>query len=186
MKTLLIWLAITLQCLPAYAGGVLMMGGGVAAVATCSTGTANVTQTTEDGTGQANEADQTTGQSFQVTAAGTLHSVAINIPTVTTAGTLTMRVGTSSNLSSTYLDEASLAISTTGLKEFVFPNHPSLATSTTYYFTFGYAGALGDMLYSRSTNDVYANGNKSFGYTTLFDSDNAQTSDMYFIVKLCD
>lgn len=187
MKTLLIWLTIMLQCLPAYAGGVLMMGGGVAAVATCSSGTANVVQESQDGSGQLNEANSTSAQSFQVTSSGTLYSISLNFPTVTTAATVTMRIGTSNNLSTTYLDQASVAVSSTGAAEFVFPNHPSLSTSTTYYFMFGYAGTVGDLWYSRSLSDPYAFGNKSYGYTTLFYSDNEQlTQDTYFTVKLCD
>lgn len=188
MKTLLIWLAIMMQCLPCYAGGVLMMGGGVTAAApVCSSGTTSQSQTTGTEAGAMTGSAETMGQSFQLPSSGSLYSISINVGTVTTGATLRMRVGETSDLSSTYLDQVSVAVSSAGVIEFVLPNHPTLESGTTYYFGVAYSGGAGSMNFIRSTTNTYANGQKYYSSTTAFVMDGPlATQDSYFDIKVCD
>lgn len=111
--------------------------------------------------------DKGVGQSFQVGQAGTLTHIALNIGAALSSGTMAIRVGTSDDLSSTYLAQSdSPTISTSGWASFTFTAGPDLSLSTTYYFVARMmSGTNGDLKGYKSSSSAYANGNLGQGDT---------------------
>jgi hypothetical protein len=152
----------------------------------CSSGTVDTQNTPTDSNVQINETAAVAGQSFQVTQNGSLYSISLSIASVSTAADVAMRVGTSTDLSSSYLDESVVNVSGTGVVEFVFDSHPNLSTGTTYYIVFQFDSGAGDFNFHRGGDD-YANGSRWWGYSTPWQTENeTSTHDIYFIVDLCD
>lgn len=153
--------------------------------ASCTSGT--VVAESWDGESAASISGNTSaGQSFQVTSSGTLHSVDLEAYSITTPGTYKVRVGSSTNMSSSYLAESdAISISATGTISFTFSTHPSLSTGTTYYLSVAAPGS-GDVSFTRNASGTYSNGSYYYGTSSIFNvSDNLSTFDLKFRVKKC-
>jgi len=102
--------------------------------------------------------------------------------------TLTIRIGTSSNLSSTYLTEYTCYTNTTDtVFECVIPqeNRPTLTGGTTYHALFRIGTYLNQFSISRDSSNPYADGTSYYDLSKYWDGTPA-TSDLYMVVKKCD
>jgi hypothetical protein len=168
----------------------VVSGGGVAAAPACAAGTVNAYADTSalSGDGNSNITNDliyAIGQSFQVSSEGTVYSILIYIGYSTGTNNVTMRLGTSTNLSDgNYLVEKTISVTSTGWKEFVFDTHPSIAASTTYYF--GVTASGTDEYWARhDTSGDYTHGISLYGYGTTWLINNDGGKQMLFQVKLC-
>jgi hypothetical protein len=152
----------------------------------CSSGSAIVSVTdTQGGFDWSNTS--TIGQSFTVPSSGSIYSISISIPVYTSSGEVKLRVGSSSDMSSSYLAESTITISSTGVKEFVFSSPPTLNTGTTYYFAFYWTGTAGNFQVDYDQTNEYANGQRYYSWTGTHNLTDALAGhDLYFIIKQCD
>jgi hypothetical protein len=163
----------------------MVVGGGAPACATDS-----VDQENDVGTNEYDISDTRAnpGQSFQVSASGELSSISIYIGSVETEGSIEMRWGTSSDLT-TYEDSKTESIvsgDALSFKKFTFATKGSVATSTTYYF--GVKTASGSIDYRRDNAAGYANGIHYYDTAgTVWDMNASSGSiDLRFRIYLCD
>lgn len=158
----------------------------VAAAPSCVKNATPDTNQSSSDSGSAIYSTAVLGQSFQVSAEKGLYSIVVYGWDVTTAGNIEMRIGTSANLSSSYLATDTVEISTVASYEFVFDEHPVLSTETTYYFGLGVAsGASSNIefaLYGASS--IYSGGSVFYGTWNM--DDGPYTRDLKFQVYLCE
>lgn len=185
MKKLIIFLcALCFTASVASADGVIkrrIIGGG----ASCATQSYDVQYTSYNTTSSVQTGDER-GQSWLSGVSKTLYSISIYSTNTTSGITFTFRVGTSADLSSSYLVEFTCDLPTvSGWKECVIPegSRPALSASTTYHSLFKetYAG----FLISRDSTGGYAGG------TSYYDTNKnwigtTSTSDLPFQIKVCD
>jgi hypothetical protein len=183
MKKLLILLILMLTPFLADARGLMMMGGGVAAAGgSCSSGTADITQSTANGT---YDGANVMGQTFTPTTNITIYSFTFTNGNSTSA-TLTCRIGVGADLSSTYLEEITGISASDGAMEIVWNTHHSLATGTIYSVICSRtAGTWNPWI---ATSDVYMTENYDycmyFGESTWAPGPN-DTRDITFTLKKC-
>gem|GEM_PF-6996296 len=163
MRKLILFLLIVLACTlppPVDAQGLGPMGPGpgvkgYAAGPACSSGTADVTQS--DGSSTGSVTTDARGQGFVPATNGSyLYSIKIYIG-ASPARNVTMRWGTSTDLTSGYYGEAVVNVGAAGWYEFVFADTThQLSTSTTYYYGFVSAGTTTTYYYNNT--NAYAGG----------------------------
>ena len=133
--------------------------------------------------------DQDRGQSWESGVTGSLYSIQLRKNADLTAATLTLRIGVSSNLSTTYLSEFTCTVPyAAGVFECVIPqdDRPSLTSGTTYYLLMRTSGGAGDgWVINRDSTGGYANGTAYYDITKDWVGTVA-TSDLYFITRMCD
>ena len=182
-------LVLILMLLATPAHAVQMIGFGAAGGGACASQTPDVSRTTNNATSYFYSATER-GQSWKAGVTGYLYSITLYKNATAPATTFTIRIGTSTTLTS-YLVSYTCAISSdAGEKECVIPeaSRPSLTSGTTYYMgmrTSNEADETGISI-ARDSGGGYADGT---AYSdTLADWIVATTvsSDLYFVTKMCD
>ena len=193
MKNLSIIFLILLFAFPCYGAekqvarmSTTMAGGGVAAVASdpCATGTATIiAQDTNDSGNSRDFNTYTIGQSFAGTA-NPFYSFSI-YKSGAASGTVTCRIGTTTNLSSTYTDSVSITVGTEeAWYEGISSTCPNLTTGTWYAICSIAADA--DITWVIEEGNDYANGTYYYGGTAhaFSVSDAVAGRDTNFKVKV--
>lgn len=186
MITILMLMAVTTPLSAVTITRPVLVGGPVSVTASGSAAVTEITvaeQTSTDGGHRIYiTTGDTCGQSFTVSQNCLLTSITIGVDTLDGAADCIMRVGTSQDLSATYLEEASNVPTTTGDFTYIFAGTTSLSTGTTYYFMIRNADALfsdlADIEYQ--STDLYANGTRQDGDDWSCSDD---TGDLRFTVK---
>lgn len=165
--------------------------------ATCSTQSILVEQTTDTDTGANISGDDAEGQGLYFSSAVDIYSVVLKTGNdVYGSSNVSVRIGTSADLSSSYLGESStVVVSATATEyEFVFSSPVSVSSGTPYYIVWSTTDTSGNYFsLARSASDVYA----PSGCTTCYRYDGtsqkynssatSQTAqDFFFRVKKCD
>jgi hypothetical protein len=170
---------------------VVVVGGGVAAPGGCTSGTTDTSYTAEEGDWGADAllAGDVYGQSFQVSTAGSIYSIEVEIYNFTAGETVELRVGTAITLDDSYTSTVTTSHTTASFVEFVLETPMEVSASTTYYFGLKGADNAGDSRISKRRNlgggEGYSGGAYMYGGTwTLGYSES--TSDATFRIKLCD
>lgn len=165
------------------ASGIIKRRNQAAAPDTCTSQAADVSIKT-DAAGSTFYYGQDRGQSWKAGATGYLHSVSFKRSAADSEETTTWRIGTSNDLSTSYLTEFTCAIpNASTVFACVIPSgaRPYLTSGTTYYIigTSSTSWAI-----RRSTSDVYADGTAFFDTTADYIG-TAATTDLYFITTMC-
>jgi len=197
----MILIAAILLVLASPAQAIMLVGfGDGGAAPSCDTQSVVISETTEGGDhciwlSGAPDWENTRGQAFIVDNNITAYSIIVK-GYVASGGTcnITMRIGTSSNLTS-YISQADPVAcidngGTADEYEFLFPaSRPSLSTGVTYYFGMTTDAVTVDNSFCvrRTTSDTYAGGSEWKASATTWNMDSELTTrDMYFKVKKCD
>ncbi|MBU1193952.1 MAG: hypothetical protein KKE62_02035 [Proteobacteria bacterium] len=161
--------------------GVTLLGSEVEASG-CSSGTAEISQTSNDAN-SGNINTRVIGQSFTLNTAISLYSITVSFLSGAES-THTLRIGTSPDLSKTYTEEISFTPDT-GVTEILSASNPNLSTGTWYF------GVLGDGVTSiflrRNNSDVYTGGNYIYGAAGgSWNMSNLEPDiDLYFTINKC-
>jgi len=167
-------------------------GSTVASGGECSSGTACTAEycvQDEQNAGWGTTYGNPLGQTFEIDEDGQkLYSVIFQSSFYSSSGTGTIRIGTSSDLSSTY-DEATVTVTDESDYEAVFTTHNiTLNSSTTYYI--GFEVTSGSWRYRfQNIDNPYAHGymyQSNTGWSNVTTSGPITTQDVYFTIKLCD
>jgi hypothetical protein len=192
MKKSILFICILLAfALNVEARGLMMVGGGVAAAASCASGTVNVSQTLGNHDQEIRlSSGRVYGQSFKFTSAGKIYSITITISLETASENKTayLRFGTSTDLSSASNIEVTLVNGTTGDYEVIIPTHPDVDTDTTYYWGIRSSVDADTGFYlGFAISDELANGIMYYGNSdgTWSLANELATSDIAFKASLC-
>ena len=134
---------------------------------------------------------QIRGNTFTTPSSDTdLYSIEVYAIDVETTATLTIRVGTSTNLTS-YLYEETLEITVGDENKFhevTFSGTPTLSTSTTYYFGCSWSGTseTEDLGLAITTGDDYASNDHIYATNSWNLTSSTSTYDLTFKVNYCD
>lgn len=187
MRWVILLLSLVLST-PAYAIIVVGTGGSGTPGETCATQSYDVEFTTSN-TYSSFQTSEERGQSWKAGVSGKLYSISFERTNNTNdASSIDIRIGSSTNLSSTYLVAFTCAISDPGgWKECVIPeaDRPSLTASTTYYVLFRISSGYGVWPINRDSAQSYADG------TAYYDQDKdwvgtASSNDLPFKTRMCD
>ena len=185
-----ILLVVALLLLAADAHAIIIIGGSGAAPEppagdNCTSQAADVSITTDE-TSSIFYSATDRGQSWKAGVTRDLYSLSFRRynDTLEGAETLVIRIGTSSDLSSSYLIEYTCTVpNANGTFECVVPTpRPSLTSGTTYY---AIMQSTSNWSIRRASSSVYADGS-AFYDTTADYVGTAATTDLYFITKMCD
>ena len=170
------------------AHAIIVIGGTGAAPeappATCETQSADVSLTVNNASSTFYTSNER-GQSWQAGATGVLYSVTFHKNTTGT-DTLTIRIGTSADLSTSYMVQFTCsAPSAAGDFECVIAegNRPSLTSGTTYHLLSRVTNGGWDL--ARDSAGGYADGTAYFDVNKNWIGTTA-VSDLYFIATMCD
>jgi hypothetical protein len=193
MKRLLIAVLLLALSVPSYSGMIVRGSGGAAPpskVAVVEYSHDNGDNVYDVWLSGATAWKNTRGQSFTVPSTISLYSIEIvGAVDEGVTGTITMRIGTSSTLTS-YIAEVSMEAQANStellIHEFVFPTQPTLNSGTTYYFGITCSnntveGAF--YVYVDTTSPTYANGSARKSSTaTWVMGTNLTTADLTFTI----
>lgn len=196
LKHLFIIAVLAAIPLTAWAWGVVSISGGVAApAATCDTQSTAVEQTDTGGSAGALVVNsKSVGNQFTLASGIDLYSVSIYVSSEGMdsgeSGTLTIRVGSGTDLSTTYLGEATLVIANNtfaeGWYEVVFAEPIELAAGTYAYIAQWSMDSTDPLYVERSASDVYASNSALYDYSTGSFTCTVSTSfDYTFRIKKC-
>lgn len=166
------------------ASGVIKRRNQAAAPDTCTSQTADVSITT-DATSSIFYSGTDRGQSWKAGATGELYSLSFRRynDTLEGAETLVIRIGTSSDLSTSYLVEYTCTVpNANGTFACVVPTpRPSLTSGTTYY---AIMTSSSNWSIRRASTSVYADGSAFYDATADY-TGTAVSTDLYFITTMC-
>lgn len=196
MRKLFIIAILALLPLSAFAWGVATISGGVAApAATCDTQSTAVEQTDTGGsTGSLAVGSKSVGNQFTLASGIDLYSVSLYVLSEAMdsgeSGTLTIRVGSGTDLSTTYLGEATLVIENdtfaAGWYEVVFAEPIELAAGTYAYIAQWSMDSTDTIYVERSASDVYASNSALYDTSTgSFTCTTSTSYDYTFRIKKC-
>jgi len=177
-------LALMLLATPAHAVQMIGFGAG----GTCATQSADVSLTVSNASSVFYTDDR--GQSWKAGVSGKLYSITLMKTADHTANVLTIRVGESTNLSSTYLTEFTCNVPySAGAFECIIPeaSRPTLSADNTYVFL-AHRGDVGaGWSIGRDSGGSYADGTSYYDTSDDWgETISAAASDLYFISKMCD
>jgi len=187
-KTLFVLcLLILIFALPVFAWNTGIIGGGVDAEESECTQVIDQDSTNNNEGEWIGGADTTVGQSFELASGGDLCEVQFLLGTVYgSPNALTLRVGTTSNLSSSYLAQADATVTSFTSQTwitFTFTSGPALSSSTTYYLVLYAVNDWGDRIHiaTHTTASTYADGEGCYG--TAYNCNNNEGDDLGFRVS---
>lgn len=186
-------LAVVLLLFAVDSHAIIIIGGTGAApdppAATCETQSTDVDITSYATTGTS-YGDQDRGQSWKSGVTKSLYSLTFRrFSDDGIATEITIRVGESANLSSTYLVEYTCTVpDETGDFECVIPegSRPPLTADTTYYVTFRASGASSWPFGRSATGGTYADGTAYYDVTQDYNLTATANYDLRMKVKVCD
>ena len=154
----------------------------------CTTQSFDVQFTTSN-TYSSVQTNEERGQSWKSGVTGTLYSFSMKRESITyDPSQITYRIGTSANVSSSYLVESTCTVpDAANYFECVIPegSRPSLTSGTTYYFIWRISSTYGPFPLSRDSGQGYADGTAYYSATQDWIG-NASSNDLPFKTKVCD
>lgn len=163
---------------------------------TCTTQSEDVSLTVNNATSTFYTTNTERGQSWKAGVTGKLYSVTLyrNAASGDDSGAtsgLDLRIGTSTDMSTTYLVEFTCTVgsSNPGAKECVIPeaDRPTLTSGTTYYLAMKIGnGYTTPWNLARDSGNSYADGTSYYDTSENWILATSYTSDLYLVTKMCD